>query len=151
MADDPDLTGEDVIEEEDEKRKGRAFDRPAASSTRTTATRRPQAEVRLERKLQGGIKQLGEIVGRRDEQLGEILNKDADKMGIMLARVSQTGPKPLKAVIGLVSELLAPLDAFGRTAAHLLAKFREARETRRIEQEWEEEEGDAPAEPWKVS
>lgn len=143
MADEPSLTGDDGIEEDE-----RSSSRP--SSARSTSTRRPQAEVRLERKLQGGLKQLGAIVGRRDERLGEILTQDADKMGIMLARVAQTGAKPLKVVIGFVSELLEPLDAFGRTAAHLLAKFREARASAREEWDDEEEASGQTAEPWKV-
>ncbi len=78
MADEPNLTGEEEDERQDDEER-----RPRRSSS--TATRRPQTEVRLERKLIGGLKQLGGIVSRRNETLGEIIIEDSEKMGRLLA------------------------------------------------------------------
>jgi hypothetical protein len=130
MADDLNLTGEEEdIEKEDERK-------PRRSSA--SAARRPQSEVRLEKKLIGGLKQLGGIVSRRNETLGEIIIEDSEKMGRLLARVAQTGPGPLKVAIGFVSELLEPLDAFGRLVGQLVRDWREARARHRLEEEDEQ-------------
>lgn len=137
-----DLTGrgseDDLRDEEEPKRK---------PPERSTSTRRPQSEVRAERKVQGALKQLARIVKRRDVVLGNIIEEDADKMGTLLAHGAAKWPGPLQKLIGIVIELLEPLDAFGRTAAHLVKKVREARAEAR--QEWEEEQ--AVARPWDTS
>lgn len=148
---DGDLTGNKDVDEPEADEEERSPRRGAAA--RPTTARRAQSEVRMERKLQGGLKQLGAIIGRRDETLGAIISEDAAKMGTMLAHASQAWPIPFKKLISVVVELLDPLDAFGRTAAHLLMTLR-AKRAETNSDEWiageEQDEPRPQAQPWKL-
>lgn len=147
--------------------------RPESDDNEETVERTPKLtthEARtLKKKIEDPIAKIAEWIAGRDEDLAAILRADGPKMASLLSRLAANAQTPMIVVLGiqLFASLLEPIDAFGRTAMHILKRMREKREERmeQVEHVTDEEEAevrdfvpppgdsltdDHVAEPWKL-